>query len=205
MKRYKILLLSLLAASTSAFAQTAKVVPDSLGAAQAAAHTLAELLEGEVAGVRVSRTGTSVLSPVSVDVRGSSTLRGDNQPLWIVDGAIIENASSTNVNPFWNYEGLGRVSAVNSFFQLSPYDVESIEVLKDASATAIYGSRGAAGVIIVKTRMSRDNGREKGLRLNSNVGYDLSGSLFHNHYVNFGMSKRNTSFSAVYTSRWPQP
>lgn len=201
MKRYKIFLLSLLTVSTSAFAEASKVVPDTLGAKQAAAHTLAELLEGEVAGVRVSRTGTSALSPVSVDIRGISTLRGDDQPLWIVDGAIIENASGTNLNPFWNYMDLGRVSPVNTFFHLSPEDIESIEVLKDASATAIYGSRGAAGVIIVKTRLDPEHGREKGLRLRSNVGYEMEGGFFHNHYLNYGMSKRNTSFNASLSYR----
>ncbi len=201
MKRYKIFLLSLLAASTSAFAQASKVVPDTLGAKQAAAHTLAELLEGEVAGVRVSRTGTSPLSPVSVDIRGTSTLRGDDQPLWIVDGAVIENASGTNLNPFWNYSDLGRISSVNTFFHLSPEDIESIEVLKDASATAIYGSRGAAGVIIVKTKLAPDRGREKGVQLKSNLGYALDGGFFHNYYLNAGMSKRSTSFNSSLSYR----
>ncbi len=201
MKRYKIFLLSLLAASTSAFAQASKVVPDTLGAKQAAAHTLAELLEGEVAGVRVSRTGTSPLSPVSVDIRGTSTLRGDDQPLWIVDGAVIENASGTNLNPFWNYSDLGRISSVNTFFHLSPEDIESIEVLKDASATAIYGSRGAAGVIIVKTKLAPERGSEKGLRWKSNAGYEVKGGFFHNHYLNYGMSKRNTAFNSSVSYR----
>lgn len=201
MKRYTIFLLSLLAASAYAFAEAPKVVPDTLGAKQAAAHTLAELLEGEVAGVRVSRTGTSVLSPVSVDIRGTSTLRGDDQPLWIVDGVIIENVSGTNVNPFWNYTDLGRVSAVNTFFQLSPEDVESIEVLKDASATAIYGSRGAAGVIIVKTKLAPPKYAEKGIQWKSNAGYAVEGGFFHNHYLNYGMSKRNTSFNSSLSYR----
>lgn len=194
-------LLSFAAVSTPAFAEASKVVPDSLGAKQAAAHTLAELLEGEVAGVRVSRTGTSPLSPVSVDIRGISTLRGDDQPLWIVDGAVIENASGLNLNPFWNYSGLGRIGAINTFFQLSPEDVENIEVLKDASATALYGSRGAAGVIIVKTKLAPEYGREKGLQLKSSVGYELQGGFFHNHYLNYGMSRRNTSYNSSVSCR----
>ncbi len=194
-------LLSFSAASVSAFAQPSKVVPDSLGAKQAAAHSLAELLEGEVAGVRVSRNGASPLSPVSVDIRGTSTLRGDDQPLWIVDGAVIENSSGLNLNPFWNYSDLGRISAVNTFFHLSPDDVESIEVLKDASATALYGSRGAAGVIIVKTKLAPDRGREKGVQLKSNLGYALDGGFFHNYYLNAGMSKRSTSFNSSLSYR----
>jgi len=188
-----------LIASTTASADSPKVLPDTLGATQAAAHSLAELLEGELAGVRVSRTGTDALSPVSIDIRGTSTLRGDDQPLWIVDGAMIENVSGTNVNPFWNYSEVGRTSGINTYFQLSPYDIESIEILKDASATAIYGSRGAAGVIIVKTKLSGDcgrGGRDLGVQWNSNVGYEFNGGLVHNHYLNYGSSKRNTSFNA---------
>lgn len=199
MKRTIFFLLTVLAASAPALAQSTKVVPDTLGASQAAAHTLAELLEGEVAGVHVSRTGTSPLSPVSVDIRGTSTLRGDNQPLWIVDGVMIENVSGTNVNPFWNYPEVGQLSGVNTFFQLSPYDIESIEVLKDASATALYGSRGAAGVIIVKTKLAAENG--KAVQLNTNVGYEVNGGLLHNHYVSFGAAKRNTSFQASLSYR----
>ena len=192
-------LLSFAAVSVPAFAEASKVVPDSLGAKQAASHTLAELLEGEVAGVRVSSTGISPLSPVSVDIRGISTLRGDDQPLWIVDGAVIENASGLNLNPFWNYSDLGRVSAINTFFHLSPDDVESIEVLKDASATALYGSRGAAGVIIVKTK--RALGREQGVQWKSNAGFAPEGGFLHNHYLDYGMSKRNTTFNSSVSYR----
>ena len=194
-------LLSFTVVLVPAFAEASKVVPDTLGAKQASAHTLAELLEGEVAGVRVSRTGTSPLSPVSVDIRGISTLRGDGQPLWIVDGAIMENASGTNLNPFWNYPELGKISALNTLFHLSPEDIESIEVLKDASATAIYGSRGAAGVIIVKTKLAPEHGCEKSLQWKSNVGYAVEEGFFHNHYLNYSMSKRNTAFSSSLSYR----
>ena len=194
MKRTIFFLLTVLATSAPALAQSTKVVPDTLGVSQAAAHTLAELIEGEVAGVRVSSTGTSPLSPVSVDIRGTSTMRGDDQPLWIVDGVMIENVSGTNVNPFWNYPEVGRLSGVNAFFHLSPYDIESIEVLKDASATALYGSRGAAGVIIVKTKLATENG--DAVCLNSNLGYDVNGGMLHNHYMSFGAAKRNTSFQS---------
>lgn len=198
-------LLSLSAASVPASAEPQRFQPDTTGATQAYARSLAELFQGEVAGVRVSRTDAGALSPASVDIRGIGTLRGDDQPLWIVDGVMMENASGMNLNPFWNYPGVGKSSGVNTFFQLSPYDVESIEILKDASATAIYGSRGAAGVIIVKTKLSSAEdllrGSDVGLQLHSNVGYEADGGLFHNHYLNFGASKRNTSFNASLSYR----
>ena len=195
-----IILLLLLAAPIRAFADSVKVVPDTLGATSASAHSIAELLEGEVAGVRVNREGTGPLAPVRVDIRGASTLRGDDQPLWIVDGAIMENVSGTNVNAFWNYPEVAQPAGINTFFHLSPYDIESIEILKDASATALYGSRGAAGVIIVKTKLSGEQGGEN-FQWNSNVGCEFDGGLIHNHYLNVGAAKRNTAFNSSLSYR----
>lgn len=91
---------------------------------------LSELLEGNAAGVVVSRTGGGI----QVRIRGTSSIMGSNEPLYVVDGVPIDPGPN------------GVLQAVN------PYDVESITVLKDASATAIYGSRGGNGVIVIKTR-----------------------------------------------------
>ncbi len=195
-----VLLLSF-AVPMSSYADSVKVVPDSLGSVQASATRLAELLEGEVPGLSVIRTGKGPLSRLRMDIRGTATLRGDGQPLLVVDGVMMENSSSINLNPFWNYPEVGPVEAVNDFFHLSPYDIESIEVLKDASATAVYGSRGAAGVIVVKTRLARPQGEELRFRLNSNVGYESGGGLLHNHYLNAGSTRRNTSFNTSLSYR----
>lgn len=175
-------------------------VPDTLGAVQAVSHNPGELLRGEIAGVRVSSASGSPTAQISVDVRGLSTLRGDNQPLWIVDGAMIENASGTDLNPFWNYDATGKIQPVNTFFQFNAYDIESIEVLKDASATALYGSRGAAGVIIVKTRLNRSSERSIALRGNLSADGGLK-NFSHNWYVNLGGHKSKTSYNLSATFR----
>lgn len=213
MKKTIISITALLALSVVAAAQK-PFTPDTLGTVQAAYQNPAELLRGEIAGVRVTSADSNPAAPVSVDVRGLSTVRGDNQPLWIVDGAILENASSVDLNAFNGYPEAGKAQDINTFFHLSPYDIESIQVLKDAAATAIYGSKGAAGVIIVKTRLKKTEKDKVSLR--SNVGFtggNLSGLLkfpdlcevagyMHNHHINLGggQSKSAYNISLAYRS-----
>lgn len=105
------------------------------------------MLQGKIAGLTV---GTSVDAPgaaSSVTIRGANSLRGDNQPLYVIDNIPQASAgefASTGDNNF--------AIATNALSSLNPADIESIEVLKDASATAIYGSRGANGVILITTK-----------------------------------------------------
>lgn len=104
------------------------------------------MLQGKAAGVNVMISSASPTSPVSVVIRGQSSISGNNQPLWIIDGV-----------PQYNSGLSGDVS--NVLYNLNLNDVESIDVLKDASATAIYGSRAAAGVIIVTTKSGAEGMR----------------------------------------------
>lgn len=101
--------------------------------------SLQSLLQGRSAGVNVMVSSASPSSPVSVIIRGVSSLSGDGQPLWIIDGV-----------PQYSNSVSGDIS--NTLYNLNLNDVESIDILKDASATAIYGSRAANGVIIVTTK-----------------------------------------------------
>ena len=94
-----------------------------------------EILAGRVAGVVVQRTSEG---GIAVRIRGGSTsLQGNNEPLYILDGL-----------PF--YPGTG-----GTLLGLNPHDIESIKVLKDAAETSMYGARGANGVIIIKTKKSK--------------------------------------------------
>lgn len=95
---------------------------------------LEDLLDGRVAGVRVYRTAGGSMA---VRIRGASSVNGSNEPLYVVDGMPV------SPDPF------GGVAFLN------PDDVASIDVLKDAGAAAIYGSRGANGVVIIKTKRGR--------------------------------------------------
>ncbi len=118
--------------------------------------TITSLLQGRAAGVDVMVQSASPTSPVSVVIRGMSSLSGDNQPLWVIDGIPEYNAG---------VEG----SISNVLYSLNLQDVESIDILKDASATAIYGSRGANGVIVVTTKSGK-NGMKPTVELSSRIG-----------------------------------
>lgn len=192
MKNIFLTLVSLLSLPVMLSAQGSSVTPDTLGCVQAYSGHAADLLRGQVAGVRVSSSDGNPLGAVSVDVRGLSTLRGDNQPLWIVDGAVIENVSSTNLDAFWNYAAIGKSLPFDNMFHISPYDIESIKVLSDASATALYGSRGAAGVIIVTTKKNRSSERDVILRSNWGI---TSGNLSNNQYVSLSGGKNKSLYN----------
>lgn len=98
------------------------------------------MLQGRAAGVNVMIQSASPTSPVSVTIRGVSTLSSSGtQPLWVIDG-VPDYSSNTS----------GDIT--NSLFNLNLSDVESIDILKDASATAIYGSRAANGVVMITTK-----------------------------------------------------
>lgn len=114
-----------------------------------------ELLKGAVSGVKVSNTDGNPFGAVLTTIRGINSVRGSSQPLWIVDGVML-NATASEVEPMlWSMPNADYTSAQNTLATINPNDIESIEVLKDVAATAIYGSKGANGVIIVKTKMPR--------------------------------------------------
>ncbi|WP_258104186.1 TonB-dependent receptor [Marinoscillum sp. MHG1-6] len=111
--------------------------------------TVDQLLQGRAAGVQVTGGGQPG-SGISVKIRGTNSLRGNNEPLYVVDGIIISSAGEDAASA--SSDGNASQSNQNGLNGINPRDIESIEVLKDASATAIYGSRGANGVVLITTR-----------------------------------------------------
>jgi TonB-linked SusC/RagA family outer membrane protein len=127
---------------------------------QATSSSFTTALQGRAAGVNIRETSGTPGSPVSVQVRGVNSINTGTDPLWIIDGM-----------PVYSGTGLGRTSGTvsqNPMSTINPNDIESVEVLKDAAATAIYGSRGSSGVIIVTTKSGK---KEKG---KGNVTFDIS-------------------------------
>lgn len=109
------------------------------------------ILQGKIAGLSVSSTVEAPGAASLVTIRGANSLRGDNQPLYVID-----NIPQASTGEFINSGNNGTFSvATNGLSSLNPADIESIEVLKDASATAIYGSRGANGVILITTKRGK--------------------------------------------------
>lgn len=100
-----------------------------------------ELLQGKVSGVNITSSTGEPGGMQKVTIRGPGTLRADAQPLYVVDGMPLDNNSTGG--------------ATNPLAFINPQDIESMDVLKDASATAIYGSRGANGVVLVTTKRGK--------------------------------------------------
>jgi len=111
-----------------------------------------QLIQGKTAGVQISNTSGAPGAGVNIRIRGSNSVRSNNNPLFVVDGVPLSGGATTAGA---NVIGLGGNPAKNPLNFLNPNDIESISILKDASATAIYGSRGANGVVIVTTKSGR--------------------------------------------------
>ncbi|MEQ8302675.1 MAG: SusC/RagA family TonB-linked outer membrane protein [Cyclobacteriaceae bacterium] len=110
-------------------------------------------LEGRVAGVSVDNvSGTFGTSP-KIRIRGNASINGNNQPLYVVDGVILEDLSNVSTDDF--ISGNSNTLISSSVANINPEDIESFQVLKDASATAIYGARAANGVIVITTKRGK--------------------------------------------------
>ncbi len=113
-----------------------------------------QLLQGRVAGVNIVQSSGRPGATSTVRIRGTSSISAGNDPLYVVDGIPMQFTSS---NLYVNVSGESSTSPLSSegsnpLNTINPADIESVEILKDASATAIYGSRGANGVILITTK-----------------------------------------------------
>ena len=125
-----------------------------------------QLIAGKVAGVQIVQSSGEPGGGINVNIRGMGSLNAGNSPLYVVDGFPIDN-SSTVSGTGANFTGMR--TARNPLNSINPNDIASIEVLKDASATAIYGSRGANGVVLITTK----RGKEGGLKVNYDQYYGI--------------------------------
>lgn len=130
--------------------------------------TIENSLQGRVAGVQVTTSDGMAGSPVTIRIRGTSSILASSEPLYVVDGVPIVsgNYSVNNASGF----RLATARESNALAQLNPADIESIEILKDASAAAIYGSRGANGVVLITTKRGKEG------KTQFNVGYQTGWS-----------------------------
>lgn len=102
---------------------------------------VAQGLQSRVAGVQITQNSSAPGGNISVRIRGTNSINGTSEPLYVIDGIQVSNG--------------GGVNDVSPLSQINPTDIESVEVLKDASATAIYGSRAANGVVLITTKRGR--------------------------------------------------
>jgi TonB-dependent starch-binding outer membrane protein SusC len=108
-----------------------------------------QLIQGKVAGLMVVNNSGAPGGATTVRIRGNSSVRTGSQPLYVVDGIPLDGRTA---KPSVNANGLGQTPDANPLNFINSFDIQSMDVLKDASATAIYGARGANGVIIITTK-----------------------------------------------------
>ncbi len=113
------------------------------------------MLQGKAAGVVVTTGNSAPGGSVSISIRGTSSLRGNNQPLYVVDGNIMDTDSESDPMASGTSSGNSSMTTTNPLSSISPQDIASIEILKDASATAIYGSQGSNGVVLITTKQGK--------------------------------------------------
>lgn len=116
---------------------------------------LDQALQGRAAGVTSVMTSGAPGSSVSVRVRGQATLNAGAEPLYVVDGVIWQGGSTSGISLGLSL-GNGSASSISPLSTLNPSDIVSMEILKDASATAIYGAQGANGVVLITTKRGKE-------------------------------------------------
>lgn len=132
-----------------------------------------QLIQGKSAGVQITSSSGEPGGGASIRIRGTSSVRSNNNPLFVVDGIPL---SGENTSAAAGDTGTGSSSAKNPLNFLNPNDIESVSVLKDASATAIYGSRGANGVVIITTKSGKTGSGQ--VEYSSDISYSTPAKKF---------------------------
>ena len=139
-------------------------------------------LSGKVSGVEIKRNN-NLGSSSNIVIRGFKSLTGNNQALFVVDGVPIDNANTTSVG---TAQGGGGYDYGNAASDINPDDIESINILKGAASTALYGSRAANGVVIITTKKGR---KSQGIGVTASVGYSVGSidkSTFPEYQTQYG-------------------
>ena len=115
--------------------------------------SLDQMLQGKVPGMSVMQMTSTVGAAPKIRIRGSSTIIGNREPLWVLDGIVLSDPVKLDPTKL---NSMDRVNLIgNAISGLNPEDIERIDVLKDASATALYGSKAANGVIVITTKRGK--------------------------------------------------
>ncbi len=133
-------------------------------------------LQGKVAGVQIQGSPSTVGGSSRITIRGSNSFLGNNQPLFVVDGVPIDNSNFATSSQQRGFGGSTAYDYGNTAQDIDPESIESMTVLKGAAASALYGQRGANGVILITTK---DGSKQKGLgiEVNSSVAFDQVNNL----------------------------
>ncbi len=116
-------------------------------------ETVDKMLQGQVAGVQIENVSGTTGSRSKIRIRGNSSISGNREPLWVIDGVVMEDAVKINPNELYSGDPTTLVSS--AIGGLNPNDIEEISILKDASATALYGTQAVNGVIVITTKRGK--------------------------------------------------
>jgi TonB-linked SusC/RagA family outer membrane protein len=152
---------------------------------EAKESNLVNALSGKIAGVQVTGSQGDMGSSRIV-IRGETSVAGNNQPLFVIDGVIVDNSQFQGTNGSRDFQ--------NAIADINPEDIESLSVLKGPNAAALYGSRAAAGVILIKTKTGK-NAKGLGITINSNTSFATL-KVFPTYQNQFGQGA-NGQFSYV--------
>lgn len=173
---------------------------------------IAKMLQGKAAGVQVQNVSGTFGAAPKIRVRGASSIYGDTKPLWVVDGVVLEDV--VDVSPDDLSSGNAATLISSAVAGLNTDDIASFEILKDASATALYGARAMNGVIVITTKKGRSGttrvnySGEFTLRerprysdyniLNSAEQMDVYMELYHKGFLNYANTVRNQNAGEFY-------
>ncbi|GFR80664.1 TonB-linked outer membrane protein, SusC/RagA family [Elysia marginata] len=136
--------------------------------------TVDKMLQGQVAGVQVTTASSNFGVAPKIRIRGSSSISGINSPLWVLDGVVLQRP--INVNPSQISSGTARALLSSVLGGINPDDIDNITVLKDATATALYGTKAVNGVIVINTKRGKKNQPLK-VAYNSLFTYNIKPSI----------------------------
>ncbi len=158
-------------------------------------------LSGKMAGVNITQASGAAGAGTQIILRGGTSLERDNQPLFVVDGVIYDNSTSNIGNSA--FDGMMATATTNSnrVMDINPEDIQSMSVLKGPAASALYGSRAAAGVVIITTK----KGGEGAVEVNLNAKYVTSWAKnlpYAQKTYKRGYYEENGSFNDYSTQSW---
>lgn len=145
------------------------------------------MLEGRIAGLSIQNVTGSFGAAPRINIRGGASIMGNVQPLWVIDGAVYEDLVSLTLDQLASGDAVTLISSAVAGLNAS--DIEDIQVLKDASATSIYGARALNGVIVITTRSGKRNAPNR-----FSYSYELSMRSIPS-YTNFDLLNSQESMS----------
>lgn len=163
-------------------------------------NSLDQLLQGNAAGVQVVSNSGSPYGGVTIKVRGTSTFSGNTAPIYVVDGIIMETSQGAETLFTQGVQSSQSDEQTNGLMGIEPSDIESIEILKDASATAIYGALGANGVVLITTKSAKTDKPviEFSAGVDINTIAKKQEILAFNEYVDYLYAKKAATGSTMY-------